>query len=133
MNRAIEFHDSKIEKILQEGNDVRVIFAEAYIHQSKGKPGVDAGTGWTQKAELFLKDADVKGRFPEFPAGLWDGHIIIDQRRSMLLIPLDLKVTTETSLVFFSGETVDIKSESASLALIGEPTFVENFRGNSEL
>lgn len=65
-NRAVELHDSQVISVRLEGGTC-VIELAAYVHDSDGTPGVDAGTGWTQAAQLTLHgahDAQHPGTLP---------------------------------------------------------------------
>jgi hypothetical protein len=63
LNSAID--DSWVEKIAKSDGSLTVAFS-AYIHKSKGKPGIDSGTGWSQDAELSFEEAEVIGDLPNF-------------------------------------------------------------------
>jgi hypothetical protein len=56
VNLAIEFHDSEVERIRTAGPDA-VLEMSVYVHASRGCPGVDAGSGWYQGAEMVVADA----------------------------------------------------------------------------
>lgn len=66
-NRAIEIHDSTLDSISILNGEAVLHFSSVYIHQSAGKPGADAGTGWVQKALLRIRQGVIKGSFSEFP------------------------------------------------------------------
>ena len=74
-NRAIEIHDSTLDRISVRDGDVVLHFAAVYIHQSAGTPGVDAGSCWVQKALLRMGGAVVSGSFSQLPRELLDGQI----------------------------------------------------------
>ena len=57
MNEAIELHDSDLAAVKVAGDAVILCFHPAYIHRSAGKPGIDAGTGWTQDATITISGA----------------------------------------------------------------------------
>ena len=61
-NAAIELHDSSVTAIRMEGSDV-VIDLDAYVHVSEGAPGIDAGTGWTQRVRMTVCDGVVRQKF----------------------------------------------------------------------
>jgi hypothetical protein len=64
-NRAIEIPDSAIDQITLEDGVAMLQFPEVYIHSSKGRPAIDAGTGWTQKAVIRVANAHIEGKFPQ--------------------------------------------------------------------
>ena len=57
MNQSIELHDSVLGEIGFAEGDAKLSFVHAYIHRSEGRPGIDPGTGWSQKAELIIEEA----------------------------------------------------------------------------
>ena len=129
MNSEIEFHDSHISGIAHEGGTVTVTFSKAYIHRSEGRPGIDSGTGWIQAAKLILRDAQVQGALPKFPATLDDGYIKRGGGPTMTSIPLNERGDIEVRFVFFSGQEVVVKTTHAEIHLIGEAEYIEDFPG----
>lgn len=129
INSAMEFHDSEVERITQEGDNIRVSFVEVYIHKSEGQPGIDPGTGWVQKAEMLLENASIEGRAPDLPRWLDGGSISVDGKTydNMVLFPSGLRGDVLLVLDFVSGEKVEISAKGISLSLIGEPKYVEEF------
>ena len=138
-NRAIEIHDSALQEIIVEGDAAVLHFPHVYIHESEGRPGVDAGTGWSQEAVLRIGNARVEGSFPdgnrEALAGcnddvfcLNDGVLVINGAVSdnMIPIPLDVSGDVKLKLVCWSN-AVHISGTSAKLELIGEAEYVEDF------
>src|SRR4029077_16850718 len=89
-NRAIEFHDSTFDGVEKDGTNGTLRFSAAYIHESDGKPALDAGSGWSQEARLHIAGASLSGEIPELPRDLWDGSIRLgDELYQMIPIPLD--------------------------------------------
>lgn len=74
-NRAIELHDSTFDGVRKDGTDLTLRFSAAYTHQSGGKPGVDAGSGWVQEAILHVRGGSVNGEIENLPCDLWDGDL----------------------------------------------------------
>jgi hypothetical protein len=127
-NRAIEIHDSTIDHISISTEDVVVHFSSVYIHQSAGRPSIDAGTAWVQKARLRIRGAVVAGSFTGRTSELTDGHIKLGGIVFSNTIPVPLNHTGEVELSLISpGETISIKGGSAELELLGEPKYVEEF------
>jgi hypothetical protein len=131
-NRAIEIHDSVLEKVILIDDRAVLHFSSAYIHQSEGTPAVDAGSGWVQRAILRIDKAVISGRFAELPTTLTDGQIQMGENRdqNMIPIPLSFKGKFELKLVpmWRAGEVVSFSGTGAELELIGEPEYVEEFR-----
>lgn len=131
-NRIIEIHDSVLEKILSIRSAVELHFSCVYIHQSEGRPGVDPGTGWIQRAILRIGDAKVHGAFTEFPVDLADGQIHLGEHRQDNFIPIPLSfrgaLTLQLKAKWRSDEVVIFTGSSALLELFREPKYVEEFR-----
>jgi hypothetical protein len=129
MNRIIEIHDSTLDSLNLRDGFVVLHFSSVYIHESEGTPGVDAGSGWVQEAYLKIGGPVVAGSFSELRLDLWDGHTKLDGTvlDNTIPIPLDHSGPVEFRLEG-NGEVVSIAGCSAQLELVGEATYVEEFR-----
>jgi hypothetical protein len=131
-HRSIEIHDSVLEKLTYSASEVLLHFSSAYIHQSEGVPGRDAGTGWVQQAVLRIGSPVVSGVFSVFPVKLSDGRLIIGELVADNIIPLPLRhegairLTLETFRAV--KEIVTFEGRGAEIELRGEPKYVEDFR-----
>lgn len=131
-NRLIELHDSEIEKIFCLNDDVVIVFSIVYIHQSEGRPGIDSGNVWTQKAEILFLGGSLRGQFESFPVKLSDGGLKIDNKFFDNVIPIlhDEAGKIELNMVSQScGREVIICGTKVTLKLLGEPKYVEEFPG----
>ena len=131
-NRAIEIHDSILAAVSFSQGEAQLHFSSAYIHQSEGVQGHDAGSGWVQKAIIRIRDAKVKGVFSEFPVDLSDGQTRIGQSLldNEIPVPLRHKGAFELRLqAKWQGQgIVSFTGSGAELELLGEPEYVEEFR-----
>jgi hypothetical protein len=128
-NRAIEFHDSTFAGLEKDGPNVTLRFSAVYIHESNGKPGFDAGSGWVQEARLHIAGASLSGEITELPCNLWDGSIRLGgELFQMVPIPLDYKGAVEINLE--QDGKIRVVGTYARLELVGEPKFIEEFPGN---
>jgi hypothetical protein len=131
-NRAIEIHDSILADLSVSQGRAELAFSSVYIHQSEGRPGIDAGSGWVQKALLRITDADVKGAFSQLPVDLDGGHIRLGEQLFDNVFPIPLRHTGafEVRLAAWSQvqEVVTISGGGAELELVGEPEYIEQFR-----
>ncbi|HKR31922.1 MAG TPA: hypothetical protein VJT08_15685 [Terriglobales bacterium] len=134
-NRAIEIHDSEFDRITFEGADALLHFPHVYIHASEGRPAIDCGTGWSQRAELRIGSARVEGSFSAESREdgvnvLSNGHLIVNETVSnnLIPIPLDVHGNVELSLQCWS-DVVHVVGNSAKLELLGEPTYIEESPG----
>lgn len=132
MNRAIELHDSELASFeLREGVAV-VCLRPVYLHESEGRPGFDAGTGWTADVDLRIFGASVPKIDipPELPALLWGGRCaigaVLHENVIPLPFPLDVPLELTLSIALLSSIIV-IHGSRAVVELLGEPQYVEQF------
>ncbi len=134
-NRAIEIHDSALDRITLEGGVAVLHFAKVYIHSSAGRPAIDAGSGYTQEAVIRIGNAHVEGKFSqqsrEAHGGshhLSDGALQINGSVSDNLIPIPLDVQGDIELTLECwGNVIHVHGDSARLDLIGTAEYVEEF------
>lgn len=130
-NRSIEIHDSTLANVAISRGQAELHFSSAYIHESEGKPGVDAGSGWVQRAILRIFDAKITGVFSEFPVNLTGGEIQMGGERLDNEIPIPLHHTGAFELrlkpMWKPQNVVSFTGSGAQLELIGEPEYVEKF------
>lgn len=128
MNVVLEFHDSNVGAILDSESSLRVVFSRAYIHYSAGRPGLDAGSGYLQPAELLLSkpvwfrpESGCMGRIS-------DGELLINGR-SISLVPLPFSASGRVtlSLTFTSGTSISVSAASVSCQTTGEGEFLETY------
>jgi hypothetical protein len=128
-NRAIEFHDSTFDSLEREGSNVTLRFSAAYIHESNGEPGRDAGSGWIQEARLHVAGASLSGEILELPCDLRDGDMRLGgDLFQMVPIPLDYKGTVEINLE--QNGKIRVAGTGVRLELVGKPKYVEEFPGH---
>jgi hypothetical protein len=137
-NRVIEIHDSELDKITFEGADALLHFPHVYIHASEGRPAIDRGTGWSQRAMLRISNARVEGSFSEESRAAYDGvhslshgDLTVDGRAFNLIpIPLDVHGNVTLTLECW-GDVVRVSGNSARLELIGDSEYIEEFLGSA--
>jgi hypothetical protein len=127
MNSLIEIHDSVIDALSETSSMVVLHFSAVYIHKSPGIPGVDAGTGWVQKAKLTIADAVIKSTFTSYPADLLYGYLRLgdDTLENEIPIPLKFKGVIELRLETWNDQVILISGSGVELELIGEAEYVE--------
>jgi len=128
MNAAIEFHDSDVQAIAGSGDCLRVVFSGAYVHRSAGRPGIDAGAGYIQPAELVFSHASWSAPSSGCSGAISDGALVVNGT-SMSLVPLPFSASGQISvnLTFTSGATFSASAASVSCASAGESRFVESY------
>jgi hypothetical protein len=134
MSDGLELSDSRIDHIEVADGVATIHFSHAYIHKSKGTkskgtPGRDPGTGWSQEARLIFWDATALAPIPpSLPANIEEGFIEVGGRKQELLpLPFRHKVPTRLWLRLADGAEVNIIGEQSSIELQGRPIFLEDF------
>lgn len=130
MNSSIEIQDSAVGEIRTSAEGVTIRLAPAYVHKSNGRPGVDAGSGWTQEAQLFISDATLVGRVPILPCLLAGGTLVVGggSHENMIPLPLDTEDPTTIKLWFgYLDLGIEVQKKGSRMQLLGEATRVEDF------
>jgi hypothetical protein len=129
-HEELELHDTRVLGILRESGGVRLQLS-AYLHRSKGRPGIDAGTGWSQDA-LLTVEAGTIGDAPEGGV-LWvtEGSIQVGATLFDNMVPLPFeRIEGPVTIRFQGGEgLLVIKGSAVSITLPGEPEFIEEVPG----
>lgn len=134
-NRVIEIHDSAVDRIALEDGAAVIHFPSVYIHQSDGRPGIDAGTMWVQEAILRISQAEIEGAFVvawDVWGGdmvyLYDGALRMGDVRLDDEIPIPLQFKGDAELLIEScGESIRVRGKGAVLELVGDAKYVEEF------
>lgn len=128
MSKALELHDSRVSFIDVSDGLATIGLSHAYIHKSKGRPGQDPGTGWSQEAWLYLHNAVMSGTSPPLPNTVFEGYLEVGGIRfEPIPLPFKRKVGARLHLVFADGKTTDIVGEKPLIELSGSPIFLEDF------
>src|SRR5690349_11553175 len=129
MNRAIELHDTTVAGIATIGAQI-LLFLRAYVHQTEGIPGVDAGTGWIQAAIIRIGEAtfgEADG-MPQLPAEIWTGNLTLEDRATldnMLPLPFQVSGAVTLRLSLDAPANVVIHGRGAEIVTVGEPLYIE--------
>ena len=132
MNCAAELHDSELLSI-DEGKPGGVtLVMKLYLHNSEGEPGVSAGTGWVQLGALRIRGGLIGLRPPKGILGITNGRLTLGARvlENRVPVPLEFAGPTRLELEGAEGKLL-VTGNGATLALAGEPKFVENFPGSA--
>jgi len=91
---------SKRDGLERDGSNLTLRFSAAYIHESEGEPGLDAGISWVQEVRLHFGNAFTSGSMSELPCYLWDDQIsLAGESFQMVPVPLEYSGTVELKLV----------------------------------
>jgi hypothetical protein len=124
----LELHDSRVSAVELVEGVAQIYFSHAYIHKSKGSPGKDPGTGWSQEARLVLSEAQAAGLLPSLPNAIDEGYLEVGGiRHELVPLPFQRKVDARLYLVFADGSTLEIVGKKPFVELLGTPIFLEDF------
>lgn len=130
MNEALELHDSNASRFLRESGTLRISLEPAYVHRSPGRPGVDAGEGYAQAAELIFSEArvEIEGACEGY---LSEGSVSCDGSvlENLLPLPLNYIGAVVGTLVFVSGGVLRVSASGVSCMGKGAARFLEKYEG----
>lgn len=131
MNSALEFHDSEVEEIRMLGDSLYVTFRAAYVHRSEGRPGVDAGSGYLQAAEMIFSQAQYSETAGPCAGAVSDGVVSAEGAEFVNVIPLPFSLAGQVSarIAFVSGGALIVTGSSVSCVATGPARHVEAYEG----
>ena len=130
MNASLELHDSKVKLAEGASGTFRLVFSAAYVHRSEGRPGVDAGAGYIQPAELVFSEASWSEPSVACLGDLSDGWVSVNgEKLSLVPLPFSASGQVSAEFVFVSGAVLSVSASSIACSPTGEPRFVENYAG----
>lgn len=125
---AIEIHDSTLERV-DSINETLVATVLAYVHRTIGRPGVDAGTGWSQRVEIRFHSGRIVESSADLPMQLLSGRIRMQGETMDNVIPVPFlhggPVTAEFET--WNGGHLAIEALAIELVAAGEPEYIEDF------
>lgn len=129
-NVDIEIHDSTLEGIT-DSSETLVAEISAYVHRSPGRPGIDAGTGWSQTLHLRFLRGRASGDEDTVPLKLLAGHLEVSGERfeNMIPMPVNRSGPARLELQGWNGMRIVIEGDSVEAALIGDARYIEDFPG----
>jgi hypothetical protein len=134
VNAAIEIHNSELAAVVATQNGVIFRLAPAYVHRSVGRPGFDAGSGWSQPVEMLFASGVVEGQLPQLPCTLEDGSISGGADfRAMIPLPCVVEVAVRFEARNLYGDLVAIRGLALEVKAVGEASYVEEFPGSSRI
>jgi hypothetical protein len=128
LRSGLELHDSRVSQIDLSDGVATIYFSHAYIHKSKGTPGRDRGTGWSQEARLVLLEVETPGLLPLLPNTISEGFLEVGGiRHEVIPLPFKRKVGAKLHLEFIDGVQIEIIGERPFIELLGTPIYLEDF------
>lgn len=127
MSNGLELHDSRISRIEWVDEVAKIFFSQAYIHKSKGSPGRDPSTVWSQEAVLVMWQAAASGPMPALPKAISEGFLEVGGiRHELIPLPFRRKVGARLYLQFADREEIEIVGKRPQIELLGSPIFLED-------
>jgi hypothetical protein len=132
VNSALEFHDSTLTGVDQNGRDLVLRLDPACVHRSHGQPGLDPGDVWLEALGLVVTEAVIEVVPSVLPGELWGGTLSAGGTIWDNDIPLPLAFVGAVTLrlVFSNGEHLVAHGNGIRARLLGEPRYLEPFPGN---
>lgn len=128
LRSGLELHDSRVSQIELSDGAATIFFSHAYIHKSRGTPGRDRGTGWSQEARLVLSEAETPQSLPSLPNTISEGVLEVGGiRHEVIPLPFKRKVGARLYLVFVDGVEMEIIGNRPFVELLGTPIYLEDF------
>jgi hypothetical protein len=126
MNAAVELHDSHVIAIETTDSSV-IVRLDAYVHRTTGRPGVNAGTGWSQTVDLIFKDGIVDENTLELPCWLSDGNLSpVADSAGMIPLPTSIPSPVRFEAFAFSGDKLVVRGNTLTAVATSEATFIEH-------
>jgi hypothetical protein len=128
MRSALELHDSRVSHIELVDSVATIYFSHAHIHKSRGTPGRDPGTGWSQELRLMMWSARASGQLPTRSSTVAEGFLEVGGiRHELIPLPFRRKVGARLYLLFVDGVEADIVGDKPLIDLLGTPIYLEEF------
>ena len=120
---SIELHDSDVSSIVNDQGVATVRLRPAYVHRD--------GKGWSQDADIVIRESMMEATQVQFPATLADGSLQTEKGpyHHLLELPLAADGPVSLKLEFFSGNVCAVRGRSVEVVLIGAPVFIEVVSG----
>src|SRR4051812_28615461 len=106
MREEIEFHDSKIRSMAQEGASIKIEM-DVYVHRWEKVAGKWAGTGRAQPIVISIANGAC-AKQPALPARLDGGDIRVGEALYNYLVPLPFAATGPVVLRFELVDSEDL-------------------------
>ena len=130
MNEAIELHDSELGAVTLTDDTAILSLRPANLHRSAGRPGSDAGSGWSQDATITIlgvTHADVLSN--PMPITISDGFLRIESHvyENIIPAPANFAAAIELRLVPSNCDAITIRGGHIKIELSGPATYIEKF------
>jgi len=128
-NRAIELRNMQVQFVAVTAESV-ILDTSAHVHASSGRPGIDAGSVWSQPVWFTILQGCVVRLYDSTTLLVSGGVIAAWDETYDHLVPLELATDAETTLLFNGAEGVlEIVGIGLRVSLAGEATYVAEVPG----
>jgi hypothetical protein len=130
MNKALEIHDSMFAGTKLIDGVLVIHISKAYVHESAGIPGIDAGQGFTQEIALELSDPVIEKSLTSLPSRLSDGYISTNGNKieNLCDFPINEKGDIKISFTSIQNERFVVRGSRLVSTVLGAPEYVEEFK-----
>jgi hypothetical protein len=130
MNEAIELHDSVLDSVEIIDGILIVSLRPAYVHQSRGVPGVDEGSGLVQDIAIEFAGHEMVGDVGDLPTDIFDGDFELDGTvfPNMINLPCDGKPAKLILNLWPDNRRITVSGTSVRVKPLSESTYVEEFK-----
>ena len=131
MKAALEFHDSDVVELREVDGTLHLIFEPAYVHRSEGRPGVDAGSGFLQPAEIVFAGAKFTERDGPCKGSISEALVSVSGKKYDSVFPLPFNASGRVSaeFTFESGAVLSVTATGVSCASTGPAELVDSYDG----
>jgi hypothetical protein len=131
LKSALEVHGSDVVELRPSETALQMIFEPAYVHRSEGRPGVDAGSGFLQPAEIVFTGAKYTEKDGPCTGAIAEGLVTVAGKRFDSVFPLPHSATGNVTgeFTFESGAVLSITATGVSCASTGPAVLVDGYDG----
>lgn len=129
MSSGLELHASRVSQIDLVDGVTAIYFSHAYIHKSKGTPGRDSGSGWSQEARLVLSETKYQQPLPLlWPNTIAEGFLEVGGiKHEIIPLPFKRKVGVNLYFSFIDGTELKLSGIRPFIELSGKPIYLEDY------
>lgn len=126
MNRALELFESRVDRLWAADGRLEVHFSHGYIHESRGEPGSDPGTAWSQELLIVVHDAHVHDDDIRLPDDIVGGWVEAGgERYELVPLPFSRPGGASLRLELRGGGAVQATGRGVSVRPLDAPIFLE--------
>lgn len=127
LKSAMEIHEAILESRCVSKNGDVVLVLSAYVHQSTGEPGVEAGSVTRERLEIRVASGKIDGELPHLPVRIEEGQGECEGESyvNLLRVPVPKSEPFELELLALTGEEFRVTGPSASVRFLSRPAFID--------